>query len=120
MINCCSNIRENEEEAKQIKPGGAWCVFCFKYLQAKNIPFIFIRIFQPVKHTHPYNLSEGGLFRYSLLFAIVTELDESLSFWHPLFIDGIWWQHLALLICNSGYTIYALSLRTLVLPAYSV
>lgn len=30
--------RKNEEEAKQIKPGGAWYVLCFKYLQAKNIP----------------------------------------------------------------------------------
>lgn len=57
-----------------------------------------------MKHTHPCNLSEGDVFMYSLLFVIVTELDESLSFWHPLYIDGIWWQHLALLICNSGYT----------------
>lgn len=35
MINCCSDIKENEQEAKQIIPGRAQCVLCFKCLQAE-------------------------------------------------------------------------------------
>jgi len=72
-----------------------------------------------VKHINPYNLSERILSLYSLLFAVVTELDGSLAFRHPLYIDGIWWQHLALFSCNSGYKICRLSLRSCAPTGYS-